>query len=143
MAWGSTLGDYSSMAEMSAALKAGMTPVITYWGSGNVGWLDGVGKDGLGPCNHDNTNPCADSVKLYDFSIVDFKSTVETDDGVACPGTFNMAGHGSVSLVPKGWYTPDVSSQVRVDNDQVIPHLASRGYFAYQCTAGVYDHTQH
>jgi len=65
-----TLGNYAGMAELSAALEAGMTPVVSYWSSNKMLWLDGRGSDQQGPCAADNKAACASAVSFYNFSIV-------------------------------------------------------------------------
>lgn len=62
------LNSYPSMAEMSDALDAGMTPVISYWKSDDMLWMDGKGTDGQGPCATDGQQ-CGTSVKFYDFKV--------------------------------------------------------------------------
>mmetsp|Transcript_10431 Transcript_10431/g.29473 ORF Transcript_10431/g.29473 Transcript_10431/m.29473 type:complete len:401 (-) Transcript_10431:62-1264(-) len=58
------------MAELSLALQAGMTPIISYWGIGNtMEWLDGAGPDGLGPCATEDPAVCSETVTLTDFSV--------------------------------------------------------------------------
>mmetsp|Transcript_53980 Transcript_53980/g.157572 ORF Transcript_53980/g.157572 Transcript_53980/m.157572 type:complete len:998 (-) Transcript_53980:87-3080(-) len=59
----------SSLPEISKLLDAGLTPVISYSGSKNLQWLDGLGKDGSGPCVQDTPASCADTVRFYAFSI--------------------------------------------------------------------------
>merc|ERR1719210_1364824 len=34
-----------------------------------MGWMDGVGEDGQGPCTSDDPRACSDFVKFYNFSI--------------------------------------------------------------------------
>jgi len=63
------VGEYSGMLSVGAALAAGMTPVINYWASDDMTWLDGVGSDGQGPCAVDEPSACAASVVFSDFSI--------------------------------------------------------------------------
>jgi len=60
---------YAGFGELTAALSMGMTPVVSYWSSDEMLWMDGKGSDGQGPCERDNAKACADSVKFYDFSI--------------------------------------------------------------------------
>ena len=65
-----TLRKYKhGMAEISEVLAAGMTPVVTYWGSEKLLWLDGQGIDGEGPCETDTPGQCAESVRFDDFSL--------------------------------------------------------------------------
>jgi len=64
------LGSYAGMAELSAALEAGMTPVVSYWSSNKMLWLDGRGSDQRGPCAIDNKVACAAAVSFYNFSVV-------------------------------------------------------------------------
>jgi len=62
------LDSYAGMAEIHDALGKGMTPVISYWKSGDMLWMDGKGSDGQGPCAVD-TQRCGDSVKFYNFKL--------------------------------------------------------------------------
>jgi len=66
-----TIGNYNGMAEMSAALRAGMTPIVSYWNSEDMLWMDGAGQDGLGPCAEDVPAGCGNLTSFYDFSIED------------------------------------------------------------------------
>mmetsp|Transcript_118008 Transcript_118008/g.252036 ORF Transcript_118008/g.252036 Transcript_118008/m.252036 type:complete len:609 (-) Transcript_118008:255-2081(-) len=59
----------SAMAELTEALKAGMTPVISYWSAADMLWLDGMGSDSQGHCGEDAPKTCGDSVKFHSFSI--------------------------------------------------------------------------
>jgi len=71
-----TYKDTDTMAEITAALEEGMAPIISYWKSADMLWLDGDGTDKKGPCEIDNTTfkNCTDSVSFYDFSISDIPS---------------------------------------------------------------------
>jgi len=62
-------GGRDGMGELSEALRAGMTPIISYWSHDNMLWMDGRGADGRGPCDRDDPAACAASVKFYDFSL--------------------------------------------------------------------------
>jgi hypothetical protein len=58
-----------AMYRFAEVLKEGMTPVISYWSSKEMLWLDGRGSDGQGPCAEDWPGSCAESVAFSDFSI--------------------------------------------------------------------------
>jgi hypothetical protein len=62
---------HDAFAELTDALRAGMTPVISYWADDSMAWMDGPGKDGEGPCEKgaDDEEACPDTVKLYDFKV--------------------------------------------------------------------------
>jgi len=62
-------GGRDGMAELSEALREGMTPIISYWSHDQMLWMDGKGADGLGPCLVDRPELCAASVKFYDFDF--------------------------------------------------------------------------
>eukprot|EP00408_Alexandrium_pacificum_P042168 CAMPEP_0171237666 /NCGR_PEP_ID=MMETSP0790-20130122/43082_1 /TAXON_ID=2925 /ORGANISM="Alexandrium catenella, Strain OF101" /LENGTH=326 /DNA_ID=CAMNT_0011704021 /DNA_START=77 /DNA_END=1057 /DNA_ORIENTATION=+ len=62
-------GGRDGIAELTRALRAGMTPIISYWSHENMLWMDGKGADGEGPCERDDPSACASSVKFYDFSF--------------------------------------------------------------------------
>jgi len=69
------IGDYSGMAELTEALQRGMTPTVNYWGSEDLGWMDGAGDDDKGPCSFDAPKACAAAVRFYDFSIHDIEGS--------------------------------------------------------------------
>jgi len=66
-----SLGKYIGLREIYAALSSGMTPVISYWRSKTMGWLDGAGPDGL-DCGIERPGQCRESVKFYGFSLSDY-----------------------------------------------------------------------
>eukprot|EP00975_Prorocentrum_lima_P009562 2036115-Prorocentrum_lima.AAC.1 len=43
------VASYYGMQELTEALKLGMTPIMSYWSSNDMLWLDGPGGDGQGP----------------------------------------------------------------------------------------------
>jgi len=57
------------MADFTEALTAGMTPVVSYWKSKDMLWMDGIGADGRGPCVKDAPDVCPDHVRHLHFSI--------------------------------------------------------------------------
>jgi len=63
------ISDYTGMPELSAALAAGMTPVVSYWSSDKMLWMDGQGADGKGPCKRDNAAACPASVRFSRFAV--------------------------------------------------------------------------
>jgi hypothetical protein len=67
------LDRYDGMAELTKALKAGMTPIVSYWASNDMIWLDGVGRDNLGTCGRDNASACPASVQWHDFVVEDLR----------------------------------------------------------------------
>jgi len=63
------VADYKGMAEMTTALNAGMTPIVSYWSADDMLWLDGKGGDNRGACDGDSAKKCGDSVTISDFSL--------------------------------------------------------------------------
>merc|ERR1739848_684655 len=63
----------SAMQELTTVLTAGMTPVVSFWSSRTMGWMDGPGRDGQGPClmGADDPERCPEFVKFYNYQIVD------------------------------------------------------------------------
>jgi hypothetical protein len=70
-----TIGGYAGMGEMSAALKAGMTPIVSYWSAPDMLWMDGKGQDGQGACQVDTPDACGKATRFYNFSIEDIPSS--------------------------------------------------------------------
>lgn len=61
-------------AEVSDALAAGMTPIISYWsmpGEDGMSWMDGPGPDQEvpGPCQVSEMEQCGDSVAFSNFMV--------------------------------------------------------------------------
>jgi len=61
--------DYSGMPEMTLALTAGMTPIVSYWNSADMLWMDGKGADEQGPCATDSPDQCGKRTKFSNFSV--------------------------------------------------------------------------
>jgi len=64
-----SIGGYGGMPELSAALEAGMTPIVSYWSSDDMLWMDGKGSDNQGPCAVDQPQACGDEARFWNFSI--------------------------------------------------------------------------
>lgn len=60
---------YKDMQELSAALAAGMTPVLSYWSADDMLWLDGKG-DSNGVCAEDLKH-CSATAAFRGFSVSD------------------------------------------------------------------------
>merc|ERR1740123_588809 len=63
------VGHYDAMDELSRALAAGMTPIVSYWSSKDMLWMDGRGQDGRGPCKEDTPSECGDTARFSNFSV--------------------------------------------------------------------------
>lgn len=72
--WGWPPPQKNGWAELTETLKAGMTPVMSYWKSDAMLWMDGLGADGRGPCVQDNPDECPAYVRFYNFSIEDYRT---------------------------------------------------------------------
>jgi len=66
---------YSGMAELTEALRRGMAPTVSYWGSDDLGWMDGLGADQKGPCSFDAPKACAEVVRFHNFSIHEIENS--------------------------------------------------------------------
>jgi len=63
------------MPELSKALAAGMTPIVSYWSSADMLWMDGKGSDGRGPCARDSPDECSKRTKFSNFSVAAIPGT--------------------------------------------------------------------
>ena len=72
---------YPGLAEVTAALSLGMTPVVSYWSSPDMEWMDGRGVDGLGPCADYDQPKCntGSTATLGNFVFAN-RSTLWVDD---------------------------------------------------------------
>jgi len=61
----------AGLAELGRVLAEGVTPVVQYAGSKDLAWLDGLGKDGEGPCVRESPEVCGASVRFYGFALED------------------------------------------------------------------------
>jgi len=52
-----------ALKELEEALRGGMTPILSYWNSPTMLWLDGES------CPEDTPSLCADTAEFWDFSI--------------------------------------------------------------------------
>ncbi|CAK0856618.1 unnamed protein product [Prorocentrum cordatum] len=66
-----SITSYEGMEELSRAVRAGMTPVLSYWSDDDMLWMDGLGKDEKGPCKSDSAADCSETVKFFNFSVGD------------------------------------------------------------------------
>merc|ERR1719323_327364 len=89
------------IAEMSAALAQGMTPIISFWASDNMLWMDGVGQGG-GECPTDSAASCPHSVKFSNFTIEDALYTEPFCE--RCPvGTCDRKSDGTCEWFSGEW----------------------------------------
>ena len=79
---------YAGLAEVTAALEAGMTPVLSYWSvpgaADGMGWMDGAGLDGAGPCAAYTDADCGPHAGLTAFTV---SAACVGSDGFACEET--------------------------------------------------------
>jgi hypothetical protein len=63
------LFEYEAMQELSRALSAGMTPVVSYRADEDMLWIDGEGNDGKGPCKGGSATNCGPQVRFSGFAV--------------------------------------------------------------------------
>jgi len=61
----------NGLHELSKMLDNGVTPTFSYWSSKHLRWLDGLGMDGQGPCIEDTPKSCPNTMRFYDFRIIE------------------------------------------------------------------------
>jgi hypothetical protein len=88
-------GAKNGIAEVSEALAAGMTPIISYWSNVGLGWMDGSRPDpggGVeGVCEIDTPKDCPEYVKIYGFSVMDGVSEPPPTTTTSPPPTTSAA----------------------------------------------------
>jgi len=156
------LSEYAGMPALTESLARGMTPVVSYWSSDKMLWLDGAGADHKGECWKDD-QVCPNTAELSDFRVEWLKGKAgESAGGTAggaghekeedfelptmapvkeatCPGELHVKGEmGKVQMVPTGWGLAD-QAPVMVENGSLTTTMGSRVYFADTCSAGSYS----
>ncbi len=116
------LGSYDGMAELSEAIKSGMTPIVSYRSANDMLWMDGVGSDGQGPCAADDKDACSETVKFYNFSIKDL--------GDSTPAVVSSVVASSGNTPPPGFtaasgYDAPSSAEARATSAAVDSEFAS------------------
>merc|ERR1719225_2616437 len=91
---------YWGMPELTRALAAGMTPIVSYWNSADMLWMDGKGSDGQGPCARDSPESCGKRTKFSNFSVAAIP-------GTACKATLTDQKPAEPDLLVTD--APDVS----------------------------------
>jgi hypothetical protein len=66
---------HDAYTQLTEVLESGVTPVMSYWSSTYMAWLDGPGKDKEGPCEKGSDLPekCSKSVKFSNFRVSEAK----------------------------------------------------------------------
>ena len=64
-----SLTGYGGFEELTAALRAGMTPVVSYWSSDGMSWMDGSGSDGQGFCDAEDPAACGAAITISDIAV--------------------------------------------------------------------------
>ncbi|CAK0826826.1 unnamed protein product, partial [Prorocentrum cordatum] len=109
-----TFGGKNGMAEISEALAAGMTPIISYWSNEGLGWMDGSRSDPAGgiegDCEMDTPRDCPEYVKIYGFSVFDGVSepppTTTPLPPSTTPCSTTIPGQGVAAGVGAGVFQP-------------------------------------
>mmetsp|Transcript_138694 Transcript_138694/g.386768 ORF Transcript_138694/g.386768 Transcript_138694/m.386768 type:complete len:757 (+) Transcript_138694:43-2313(+) len=57
------------LAELSQVLLHGVTPMMGYWASEHLRWMDGLGPDGQGPCVKDVPQACPRTTRFSHFGV--------------------------------------------------------------------------
>jgi len=163
------LSEYAGLADLGEALRHGMTPVVSYWASDKMLWLDGAGPDNKGgPCHTDKPASCPTVASMSNFTIEDMAHPHDVPAGgsegggghenpkdfeqptasptvqASCPGTLDVNGvnGGGIQLIPTGWGLSDPKN-IKVNGGNLTTTMGSRAYFADSCTAGTYDNKQY
>lgn len=115
---------YSGMAELTEALRRGMTPTVSYWGSEDLGWMDGLGADQKGPCSFDAPGACAAAVRFYNFSIHDIEGSPCVQKLTDQPPAHRPSGPVA-AVPPPGKDTPEGRGSRRAEPERAAGGLSS------------------
>mmetsp|Transcript_141486 Transcript_141486/g.439808 ORF Transcript_141486/g.439808 Transcript_141486/m.439808 type:complete len:511 (+) Transcript_141486:56-1588(+) len=87
--WGWPPPRKEGWSEVTRALRAGLTPVMSYWRSEGMLWMDGLGQDGRGPCVKDTPSACPEYVRFYNFSLEEYTGSARPSllEFMAAPGS--------------------------------------------------------
>jgi len=127
-----SIGNYGDgMTELTQALQAGMTPIVSYWGiSAHTEWLDGRGPKGQGPCNSEESNQCGDTVSFSAFVVEPLEPGVPKLEPSAAgplgPVTTSrqeafMPAAASTTRAPEDFGAPEEPSMILVSSPIAIP----------------------
>jgi hypothetical protein len=70
-----TFSGTNGFVELTTALQQGMTPIVSYWSSNDMQWLDGTGSDGQGACAQDVPADCGSTTSFSDISVTPYTKT--------------------------------------------------------------------
>merc|ERR1719512_617180 len=69
--------DADVLDKMTDVLKQGMVPVVSYWKSDDLLWLDGNDVNGETPCQVDRPLDCPlIGPRVFDFQVSDFTGSI-------------------------------------------------------------------
>lgn len=110
-----------SMPIMSKVVAAGMTPVVSYWSSTKMLWMDGTGMSKKGYCAFETPSMCNSVAKVYGFAVEDIPQSTQPSCERCPVGQCDVDPNGECRWFEGKYFKGVESYHCRVKNCDEVP----------------------